>query len=120
MRQNRLENIEEEIERDRRREHSIRLYGNLKFNKSAEPIPSSSCNFQVGNNSIGRGADNAVCINDEKISTKHADLTITPEGQYILTDLGSSNGTFVNGQRITQCGLNGGDQIMMGDTTIIV
>lgn len=91
-----------------------------KLNKSADPIPSSTCGFQVGNNSIGRASDNNVSIDDEKMSSKHADLTITQDGQYVLTDLNSTNGTFVNGQRITQCKVNQGDKVGMGDTTIII
>lgn len=48
---------------------------------------------------IGRDYSNEIVINDVEISRKHARLTAT-SGGYILEDMGSTNGTFVNGQRL--------------------
>lgn len=65
--------------------------------------------------SIGREAGSDVFINDEEISRQHARLT-SQFGDYVLEDLGSTNGTFVNSQRITgQRILKSGDTILLGE-----
>ena len=48
---------------------------------------------------IGRDASNGVAINDAEISRKHSRISFQG-GKYVLEDLGSTNGTFVNGQRL--------------------
>ena len=70
--------------------------------------------------SIGRDSTNAVAINDAEVSRKHAKL-IWQENGYILEDLGSTNGTFVNGQRISApCPLRGGETIAFGEGISLV
>jgi len=49
---------------------------------------------------IGRGADCQLILNDDYVSTRHARVVSTEDGIYV-EDLGSTNGTYVNGQRIT-------------------
>jgi pSer/pThr/pTyr-binding forkhead associated (FHA) protein len=49
---------------------------------------------------IGRGADCQLILNDDYVSTRHARVVSTEDGVYV-EDLGSTNGTYVNGQRIT-------------------
>lgn len=69
---------------------------------------------------IGREAGNAVTINDAEISRKHTQM-VSQGGKYVLTDLGSTNGTFVNGQRITgQHVLQPGDSISLGEQINLV
>lgn len=48
---------------------------------------------------LGRNADCAIPLSGKQVSRQHANLTAS-EGQYFLEDLGSSNGTFVNGKRV--------------------
>lgn len=48
---------------------------------------------------LGRDAGNSIAINDAEISRRHARLTFQG-GKYVLEDLGSTNGTYVNGQRL--------------------
>lgn len=68
---------------------------------------------------IGRIPGNQFVVNDSKVSSRHAE--IRPEGDgYTITDLGSTNGTFVNEQRLapnTPYRLNNGDRVRFGDTT---
>ncbi len=66
--------------------------------------------------SIGRSSINEIVLNDPEISRRHA--LFTREGnQYTIQDLGSTNGTFVNGQRCTGAvSLKDGDLIEFGDT----
>jgi ABC transport system ATP-binding/permease protein len=49
---------------------------------------------------IGRSDDNDVVVADLRVSRRHAELRKSPGGAYEITDTGSHNGTFVNGQRI--------------------
>ncbi len=64
---------------------------------------------------IGREASNPIAINDAEISRKHSQLVLQG-GKYVLTDLGSTNGTFVNGQRLTgQHVLQPGEVISLGE-----
>ena len=68
---------------------------------------------------LGRALAADVRINDTKISREHAKITVltderTGRTEYILTDLSSRNGTFLNGRRITEERLNNGDKISVG------
>src|SRR4051794_41866465 len=68
---------------------------------------------------IGREAGVDLVIADGKASRRHAALRVLPDGRATLYDLGSSNGTFVNGQRVQSVLLNGGEQIQIGDTVMV-
>jgi len=66
---------------------------------------------------VGREAGNDLVLNDTKVSRRHASFKGLPDGRVTLYDHGSSNGTFVNGQRIQSTVLNGSEQIQIGDST---
>ena len=59
---------------------------------------------------IGRQSDNDLVINDPRVSRVHAQLRAV-RGKYVISDLGSTDGTRVNGQRITQRALHSKDVI---------
>lgn len=63
--------------------------------------PTPGKNFELNKNEIyiGRDVNNDIIINDAEISRKHARV-ILQAGGYVLEDLGSTNGTFVNGHRL--------------------
>lgn len=63
---------------------------------------------------IGREVQCAIMLNDNSVSRQHSAITRLSEG-YLLRDLGSSNGTFVNGQRIQEYLLQDGDRVSIGD-----
>jgi MoxR-like ATPase len=63
---------------------------------------------------IGRRSECSICIPAEAVSGQHASLSLTEQG-WVLEDLGSSNGTSVNGQEITQALLADGAQIILGE-----
>jgi adenylate cyclase len=75
-----------------------------------------------GRVTIGRKADNDITIPEESASRRHAELILNPEGAALmLRDLGSTNGTFVNRERLTQPRrLLTGDEIRIGQHVISV
>ncbi len=72
-----------------------------------------------GSTTIGRAPTNAIVVDDPLVSHEHAVLTPTPAGPEIR-DNRSSNGTFVNGQPITQAVLRDGDVVTVGNTDFTV
>lgn len=67
---------------------------------------------------VGRLPDNALQIEDASVSSHHAELTLGEEGDYILTDIGSTNGTRLNGKELVEGegrGLQAGDKVTFGD-----
>jgi len=67
---------------------------------------------------IGRKLENHVVIDDPRISRVHAQLRVI-KGQYVLFDLDSKGGTFVNGQRTSQTILYSGDMISLAGVTLV-
>ncbi|MBI4576898.1 MAG: FHA domain-containing protein [Planctomycetes bacterium] len=68
---------------------------------------------------IGRDPQCELALADERASRRHVTLTPGPDG-ILLEDLGSANGTYVNGQRVRRASLTVGDRIAIGETTIAV
>jgi PAS domain S-box-containing protein len=68
---------------------------------------------------LGRGADAGFQINDHGVSRRHARLTRTDEGGFHITDLGSTNGTYLNGVRIASAELHEGDRLQIGTVTVL-
>ncbi|MDR6537413.1 FHA domain-containing protein [Variovorax soli] len=72
-------------------------------------------NIDGPSTSIGRAAGNRVCIDSDKVSRQHALIEWTGD-RYLLTDLGSRNGTCVNNERVLDSRpLGNGDAITVGD-----
>ncbi len=63
---------------------------------------------------IGRAPENDIVLDDLLVSRHHAELQRLPAGGYELTDLGSPNGTFVNGRRIRKVALQELDVVSVG------
>lgn len=71
-----------------------------------------------GPNRLGRGDQVPIRIRDRSVSREHAELTWTPDGAF-LADLGTANGTFVNGRRLSRgTRLRPGDVVEVGRTML--
>jgi ABC-type multidrug transport system ATPase subunit len=66
---------------------------------------------------IGRRPDNDIVVSDLGVSKQHAELRLSATGRFQLIDLGSHNGTFVNGTRVNQAELQDDDIIAIGHAT---
>ena len=67
---------------------------------------------------IGRGLTATVRVNDEGISRTHAAVSVE-DGVYYLSDAGSTNGTFANGERVDKHPLREGDKIQLGAASVL-
>lgn len=67
---------------------------------------------------IGRNSSNDVVISDAYVSGNHCTITLEDNGNYFLRDLGSSNGTYVNGKRVQQAYLQWNDIVKAGETVL--
>ncbi len=69
---------------------------------------------------IGRLSSAHLCLDDEKVSRIHSVIEVGPDGTLSIIDMGSVEGTFVNGKRVNKGTLAFGDEIKVGGTTIKV
>ncbi|HHU10638.1 MAG TPA: DUF3662 domain-containing protein [Intrasporangiaceae bacterium] len=72
-------------------------------------------------NVIGREDDSDIIFDDPGISRRHSEIRVTTDGPRLratVRDLGSTNGTFVNGERVSSQRLEDGDRITIGRTTV--
>jgi len=83
-------------------------------NQAARRVPASGAPIR-----IGRAPDCEIVLRDSRASRRHARLAARG-GVLVLTDLGSTNGTRVNGHRISEVVLGAGDRILIGETTLTV
>ncbi len=68
---------------------------------------------------IGRDGDCGICLPQENVSRRHARLERDEHNNVLLRDLDSTNGTYVDGVRITRHLLRDGDKVQIGDATIL-
>lgn len=71
-------------------------------------------NIASGITTIGRSTGNNVCIDSERVSRHHAAIEWTGD-RFMLTDMGSRNGTYVNNEKVSAHALANGDAIIIGD-----
>ena len=84
------------------------------------PTPGASFTLEGDQMDVGRDSTNEIVINDAEISRRHARLTFQG-GKYVLEDLGSTNGTFVNGQRLAGPRvLKSGEVVSFGEQIVMV
>src|SRR5512147_2666647 len=84
------------------------------------PTPGAAFALEGDQMTIGRDSTNEIVINDAEVSRRHARLTFQG-GKYVLEDLGSTNGTFVNGQRLAGPRvLKPGEVVSFGEQIVLV
>jgi len=92
----------------------------FQFVMRSGPTPGMTFPLEGDQLIIGRDASNNVAINDAEISRKHSRLSFQG-GKYVLEDLGSTNGTFVNGQRLAgPAVLKPGDVVSLGEQIVLM
>jgi hypothetical protein len=92
----------------------------FQFVMRSGPTPGVTFPLEGDQLTIGRDASNGVAINDAEVSRKHSRLSFQG-GKYVLEDLGSTNGTFVNGQRLSgPVVLKPGDVVSLGEQIVLM
>jgi FHA domain len=94
----------------------------MPFKLSVRQGPRPNLVFELDQDSctIGREAGNEIVIEDAQVSRRHAQLT-RQGASYLIEDIGSTNGTYVNGRRVTApVLLANGDMIGLADTIVLV
>lgn len=77
-----------------------------RFEFKSSPVP------------LGRDNSNAIRLHDTEVSRRHAEIRLDEE-VYRIVDLGSANGTFVNGHLVDQAPLRTGDRLQLGQTVML-
>jgi ABC transport system ATP-binding/permease protein len=91
--------------------------GDTTFLPGVYRDPTSRFRLQSKVIKIGRRPDNDVVLTDLGVSKQHAELRQSSSGRYEIIDLGSHNGTFVNGVRVNQAELSETDIVSIGHAT---
>jgi pSer/pThr/pTyr-binding forkhead associated (FHA) protein len=92
----------------------------FQFVMRSGPTPGVTFPLEGEQLTIGRDSSNGVAINDSEVSRKHSRLSFQG-GKYVLEDLGSTNGTFVNGQRLSgPAVLKPGDVVSLGEQIVLM
>jgi pSer/pThr/pTyr-binding forkhead associated (FHA) protein len=96
------------------------MAGKFQFVMRSGPTVGALYPLEADSISIGRDASNTIQINDAEISRRHARLQFQG-GKYVLEDVGSTNGTHVNGQRIASAHvLRPGDVVSFGEGIVLI
>lgn len=94
--------------------------GQFQLTMRSGPNPGTVYALESDQISIGRDSSNEIPVNDAEVSRRHSRLTFQG-GKYVLEDVGSTNGTFVNGQRLTGPRvLKSGEVISLGEQIVFV
>jgi pSer/pThr/pTyr-binding forkhead associated (FHA) protein len=92
----------------------------FQFVMRSGPTVGRTYSLEAEEITIGRDTTNPISINDAEVSRKHVRLTLKNNG-YVIEDLGSTNGTFVNGQRIGgPVQLKIGDLVAFGENVVLM
>lgn len=77
-------------------------------NKTRYPITRTICR-------LGRSKDNEICLDDTSVSRRHAEIHRTNEGKFEIIDTNSTNGIYINNEKIGKAELNEDDLLEIGD-----
>jgi hypothetical protein len=90
----------------------------LKVFRGSELVRTEQFNREIIK--IGRLASAHLCLDDEKISRIHSVIEVAPDGAISIIDMGSAEGTFVNGKKVSRGALKPGDQVTLGGLRIVL
>jgi len=76
--------------------------------------------LEVGTTKIGRGPDQDIFLDDVTVSRRHAELAIDAHSGPQIKDAGSTNGIYINGERLDEAGLQPGDEVIIGKYHLIL
>ena len=82
------------------------------------PLKDSTFPLPEGEIAIGREASNGIAVGDPSVSRKHC-VVSRQDGRFLVRDLGSRNGTLVNGSTVEEQWLQHGDEIAIGDSSFL-
>ena len=74
---------------------------------------------RAGTLRLGRSLDNDIVLGDEKVSRHHGQIGVRL-GMLVYTDLGSTNGSFLNSSAVTEIALGPGDVLQVGNSTVTI
>jgi hypothetical protein len=72
-----------------------------------------------GSAGIGRASDNEIVLVDDQVSRYHGRL-VSRQGTLVFTDLGSTNGSYIGGARVSEIALGPGDILQLGESSLTV
>jgi signal transduction histidine kinase len=75
--------------------------------------------LKAGPMALGRDGSNPIRLHDNEVSRRHAEVRPIDNRTFRIIDLGSANGTFVNGRPVDQAPLRPGDQLRLGQTVML-
>jgi len=84
------------------------------------PMKGQRITLEASTMVVGRDPGCDVCLPDEEIAQRHAELTVTPEGSVRMRDLGTMNRILVNGREVREITLRHGDLLEMGRTRLLL
>jgi len=96
------------------------MMGQFQLTMRTGPNPGTVYALEGDQITIGRDSTNDISVNDAEVSRRHARMNFQG-GKFVLEDLGSTNGTYVNGQRLTGPRvLKSGEVISLGEQIVFV
>jgi hypothetical protein len=84
-----------------------------------EGLGLQTLDLRLGVNHVGRDPECELVLDHPTISSLHCEMALTDDGVY-LHDCGSTNGTFVNGERVMESWLEAGQTVRLGDVELLV
>ncbi|MGC2402501.1 MAG: sigma 54-interacting transcriptional regulator [Acidobacteriaceae bacterium] len=93
--------------------------GNPRLVAVSGPLAGTVWLVEHGPMFLGRDPSNQVELKDVVVSRKHCSVTATSQGAFEIADLDSHNGTFVNGNKVTQKAIEHGDRIRVGKSDFV-
>src|SRR5512145_1337129 len=90
----------------------------LQVYRGSELVRSEQFNREIIK--IGRLASAHLVLDDDRISRIHSVIEVAPDGAVSIIDMGSAEGTFVNGKKVSRGALKPGDQITLGGLRLVL